>query len=341
MALQSLNNLLVLRLIPDTICGCFGLGSLNAADIQCRATWLQLWKTAVYNSGHLQQLFRRRPSNVALRIPNSSKSCDCGAENPAYIMAPKKQIFKLGSFSEEERVRIGDCALPSEPNNICSAERHKCFQESVRDNHEPFLRREFVSSTMIGSRNLPSKHEQMSFSNYRITHHIISESAIDSNTEDECTEESAIDSDSDSSAWEDLDDEKGKPSVDNNFFQRIELKVDLAPRRSLITEMVANDRAKSLSTSSLPRPQSVLNNSFPAVSLNDSEISSSVMKSNCQLMPVIELSESRQRHLLQEQKTNCRYTSHNIPNSKQYSDFNASQYFNGLAMHIGYNSKGW
>lgn len=304
-------------------------------------------------------------------------------------MAPKKQIFKLGSFSEQERVRIGDCALPSEPNNICSAQRHKCFQESVRDNHEPFLRREFVSSTMIGSRNLPSKHEQMSFSNYRITHHIIPKPAIDSNTEDECIEESAIDSDSDSSAWEDLDDEKGKPSVDNNFFQRIELKVDLVPRRSLITEMVANDRAKSLSTSSLTRPQSVLNQSSPAVSLNESEISSSIMKSNCQLMPgsmkkifrphqsdaqsivttncidaqvafsprptrldmiVIELSESLQRHLLREREANRRHTSHNIPNSKQYSeracfrnikDVNASQYFDGLAMYIGYNSKGW
>ncbi|KAJ2973223.1 hypothetical protein NQ176_g6730 [Zarea fungicola] len=73
------------------------------------------------------------------------------------------------------------------------------------------------------------------------------ESAIDSDTDDDYVDESAIDDD-DSSEWEDSMEDSGKSSVDEKYFQRVESKVNLVSRPSLITLMVAqNERQKALS----------------------------------------------------------------------------------------------
>lgn len=155
-------------------------------------------------------------------------------------------------------------------------------------------------SSLASSRNLPSGSKQTSFSNNLITHHIDAESAIDSDTEGEYIDESAIDDDDDSSDWEDSIDESGKPSVDEKFFQRVESKVNLASRPSLITLMMASDRAKSLgnhasqSTSALSRSRSVLNGSSLAASPNDSDDGPLMMKGTRQstLKPINEIPRS-------------------------------------------------
>ncbi|ATY59515.1 hypothetical protein A9K55_002449 [Cordyceps militaris] len=65
---------------------------------------------------------------------------------------------------------------------------------------------------------------------------LISESAIESDTDEDCVDESAIDDD-DSFDWEDSD--SSKSSVGTKFFQRVESKAHLVSRCSLITLMLA------------------------------------------------------------------------------------------------------
>lgn len=154
-------------------------------------------------------------------------------------------------------------------------------------------------SSLASSRNLPSASKQTSFSN-NITHYPDAESAIDSDTEGEYIDESAIDDDDDSSDWEDSIDESGKPSVDEKFFQRVESKANLASRPSLITLMMANDRAQSLgnhasqSTSALTRSRSAFAGSSLAASPNDSDDGPLMMKGARQtaLKPINEIPRS-------------------------------------------------
>lgn len=155
-------------------------------------------------------------------------------------------------------------------------------------------------SSLASSRNLPSASKQTSFSSNLITHHLDAESAIDSDTEGDYIDESAIDDDDDSSDWEDSIDESGKPSVDEKFFQRVESKANLASRPSLITLMMANDRAKSLgnhasqSTSALSRARSAFIGSCLAASPNDSDDGPLMMKGARQttLKPINEIPRS-------------------------------------------------
>ncbi|KLP23465.1 Uncharacterized protein LW94_13264 [Fusarium fujikuroi] len=97
------------------------------------------------------------------------------------------------------------------------------------------------------------------------------EAAVDSDTDD-YIDESAIDDDDDSSDWEDATEESDKSSMDNKFFQRVDSKLNLASRQSLITLMLAqNDCARTLgnhaSQSMLAIPRSPL--------ANDSSLSAS------------------------------------------------------------------
>ncbi|PTB76733.1 DUF1752-domain-containing protein [Trichoderma longibrachiatum ATCC 18648] len=134
-----------------------------------------------------------------------------------------------------------------------------------------------------------------------ITHHLDAESAIDSDTEGEYVDESAIDDDDDSSDWEDSIDESGKPSVDEKFFQRVPSKANLTSRPSLITLMLAqNERAQNLgnqasqSTSALSRSRSVMNGPSMAGSPNDSDDGPLMMKGMRQstLKPINEIPRS-------------------------------------------------
>ncbi|KAG5932096.1 hypothetical protein E4U53_001489 [Claviceps sorghi] len=112
------------------------------------------------------------------------------------------------------------------------------------------------------------------------------ESAIDSDTEAEYVDESAIDDDDDSSDWEDSVEDSGKSSVDDKFFQRVESKANLTSRPSLITLMLAqNERARALgnahasqSTPAIQRMRVAPNSSGLGVSPNDSDEGPLMMK---------------------------------------------------------------
>ncbi|GKT52620.1 uncharacterized protein ColSpa_12801 [Colletotrichum spaethianum] len=114
-------------------------------------------------------------------------------------------------------------------------------------------------------------------------------SAIADDSETDYVDESAIDDDDDSSDWEDSIEDSNKSSIDEEtFFQRVDSKVNLTSRRSLITLMIEqNDHSKnkhlgniaSQSTSALPWSRT----SHPApptlaVSPNDSDDAPLMMK---------------------------------------------------------------
>ncbi|VTT78627.1 unnamed protein product [Fusarium fujikuroi] len=106
-----------------------------------------------------------------------------------------------------------------------------------------------LQSAMGSSRADPfiSTHKrQAAFGNNVMTRTIDDEAAVDSDTDD-YIDESAIDDDDDSSDWEDATEESGKSSMDNKFFQRVDSKLNLASRQSLITLMLSqNDCARTL-----------------------------------------------------------------------------------------------
>ncbi|KAG7403418.1 Uncharacterized protein Forpe1208_v016567 [Fusarium oxysporum f. sp. rapae] len=105
------------------------------------------------------------------------------------------------------------------------------------------------------------RKKQASFGKNAITRTIDDEAVVDSDTDD-YIDKSAIDDDNDSSDWEDSMEESGQSSMDDKFFQRVDSKLNLTSRRSLITLMLAqNDCARHLgnnasqSTSAIPRPR--------------------------------------------------------------------------------------
>ncbi|KAG8426178.1 hypothetical protein J3459_008357 [Metarhizium acridum] len=127
-----------------------------------------------------------------------------------------------------------------------------------------------------------------------------SESAVDSDTEAEYVDESAIDDD-DSSDWEDSTEDSGKSSVDDKFFQRVESKANLASRPSLITLMLAqNERARTLgnqasqSTPAIHRTRAAPNGPSLGVSPNDSDEAPLMMKGmrHSPLKPISEIPRS-------------------------------------------------
>ncbi|KAL7794481.1 hypothetical protein V8C37DRAFT_401229 [Trichoderma ceciliae] len=216
-------------------------------------------------------------------IPEPSSS---PAHKPVQSKKQPPRFALGGSYSSS------DCGQSVEARKSILASKKPMFQIGGSSEEE---------SSLASSRNLPSASKQTSFSNNLITHHIDAESAIDSDTEGEYIDESAIDDDDDSSDWEDSIDESGKPSVDEKFFQRVESKANLTSRPSLITLMLAqNDRAKNLgnqasqSTSALSRSRSVLNGSSLAGSPNDSDEGPLMMKGMRQsnLKPINEIPRS-------------------------------------------------
>jgi hypothetical protein len=227
-------------------------------------------------------------------LPKTSISIDDCIPEPSSSPAHKPVQSKRQPprFALGGSVSSSDCGQSVDARKSIMASKKPMFKLGGSSEEE---------SSLASSRNLPSGSKQTSFSNNNITHHIDAESAIDSDTEGEYIDESAIDDDDDSSDWEDSIDESGKPSVDEKFFQRVESKVNLASRPSLITLMMAqSDRAKSLgnqasqSTSALTRSRSVLNGSSLAASPNDSDDGPLMMKGMRQstLKPINEIPRS-------------------------------------------------
>jgi hypothetical protein len=231
-------------------------------------------------------------SHVPVFHPKPVVSIDDCIPEPSSSPAHKPVQSKKqpARFALGGSVSSSDCGQSVEARKSILASKKPMFQIGGSSEEE---------SSLASSRNLPSGSKQTSFSNNNITHHIDAESAIDSDTEGEYVDESAIDDDDDSSDWEDSIDESGKPSVDEKFFQRVESKVNLTSRPSLITLMLAqNDRARTLgnqasqSTSALNRPRSLMTGSL-AASPNDSDEAPLMMKGRqSTLKPINEIPRS-------------------------------------------------
>ncbi|POR38482.1 Uncharacterized protein TPAR_01334 [Tolypocladium paradoxum] len=195
---------------------------------------------------------KKQPAKFALGGSCSSSEQGQSIENlkPIPAAAAKKPMFQIGGSSEEE------CSLKSALHSPRPASA------------------------------LAAQKKQTSFSNHVLTRtYDQSDPAVDSDTEAEYVDESAIDDDDDSSDWEDSIEDSGKSSVDEKFFQRVPSKVNLTSRPSLITLMVAqSERAKKLgnhasqSTSAIPRSRAGPNAPALGASPNDSDEAPLMMK---------------------------------------------------------------
>ncbi|KAF4455914.1 hypothetical protein F53441_1851 [Fusarium austroafricanum] len=183
--------------------------------------------------------------------------------------------------------------FPSPSRRLLQSEQDQSLSNSKPTSKEPVLQigdsfeeDGSLKSTMALSQpssSLSDRKKQVSFSNNVMAPTVDDEAAVDSDTDD-YIDESAIDDDDDSSDWEDSMDESGKSSMDDKFFQRVDSKLNLASRRSLITLMLAqNDRTRNLgnhasqSTSAIPRSR-LANGPSLGASPNDSDEAPLMMK---------------------------------------------------------------
>jgi hypothetical protein len=198
---------------------------------------------------------------------------------------------------------------------------------------------------------------------------LISESAIDSATDDDDYVESAIDDDY-SSDWEDFVQDSGKSRVDAKFFQRVESKANLVSHRSLISLMLAQTKRvpkeyqqqSSHSASAIVRSHAgPSGRTARGVSPNDSDKGPLMLKGTrpSGLQPLIEAPRSSARSIVTPTnvhaqavllpRTRCNVLATELPQFpekpflKKSEDVNASslnQHFITDAFD-GYHSKGW
>lgn len=215
---------------------------------------------------------------------------------PKMVQAKKQPNFTLGaSYSSSEQGRSLETRKPL-PSAM--AKKDAKFSLGGSSEEEGSMRKSILSSQTSG---LKKQHKQASFSNH-VTMYRPDEpdNAIESDSDD-YIDESAIDDEDDSSEWEDSIEDSGKSSVDDKYFQRVDSKVNLTSRRSLITLMIAqsDDRARNLgghasqSTSALPLARNARNGPSLGGSPNDSDESPLMMKGARQtLKPINEVPRS-------------------------------------------------
>jgi len=150
--------------------------------------------------------------------------------------------------------------------------------------------------------NVPKK--TASFSNHVVTQTYQASAISDGEQSDtDYVDESAIDDDDDSSEWEDSVEESGKSSVEEKFnFQRVDSKVNLTSRRSLLTLMVEQTKRTqrlannaSQSTSAIPRARAALNGPSLVASPNDSDEAPLMMKRGNRPAPMRSIHEGGPR----------------------------------------------
>ncbi|KAK5653370.1 hypothetical protein OQA88_9062 [Cercophora sp. LCS_1] len=155
---------------------------------------------------------------------------------------------------------------------------------------------------------LNAQKKTASFSNHVVTQTYETSAISDGEQSDtDYVDESAIDDDDDSSDWEDSVEDSGKSSVDDKFnFQRVDSKVNLTSRRSLITLMLAqNNRSQRLgnnasqSTSAIPRARTALNGPSLVASPNDSDEAPLMMKRAARAPPMRPINENPPRTVAQ------------------------------------------
>ncbi|KAG5979120.1 hypothetical protein E4U55_005545 [Claviceps digitariae] len=223
---------------------------------------------------------KKQPARFALGGSCSSSEQGQSIENPKASRArpAKKLMFQLGDSS-------GDNSNKSSAHSI-----------AARASVAPAA---LAAPSTAAAR--PSQNAHISNLAAQASRH--SESAVDSETEAEYVDESAIDDDDDSSDWEDSVEDSGKSSVDDKFFQRVESKVNLTSRPSLITLMLAqSERARTLgsqshtsqSTSAIQRMRGGASHPGLGISPNDSDEGPLMMKGMrpSMLKPISEIPRS-------------------------------------------------
>ncbi|CAI6090693.1 unnamed protein product [Clonostachys chloroleuca] len=260
--------------------------------------------TTTKNGSEVEAEKNRKPRTVTsnsmatnANLETTSNSSKGQAKND-----PNSQLQAVTSSSMAVPLNIDGAATQSSqrrkpsgtsnPSSQQSSSQMACMPSPANSHKNPSSRT---------SNSLSSQKEQTSFSNHVIIHTVDTDNAIDSDSEGGCIDESAIDDEDDSSDWEDLIEDSGKSSVDDKYFQRVDSKVNLTSRRSLITLMLTQteDRAKALSnhasqsTSAIPQSRNRNGPAF-AVSPNDSDDAPLMMKGNRQppLKPIREIPRS-------------------------------------------------
>lgn len=219
--------------------------------------------------------------------------------SPAHrpVQSKKPTKFTLGaSCSSSEQGQ----SLDTRKAVVPIAVKKPMFQIGGSSEEEGSLKSALASARPASLLNVQKK--QTSFSNNVVTRTIEPDTtAVDSDTEGEYVDESAIDDEDDSSDWEDSIEDSGKSSMDDKFFQRVDSKANLSSRRSLITLMLAqSDRANNLgnhasqSTSAIPRSRMAPIGPSLAASPNDSDEAPLMMKGGRQsnLRPITEVPRS-------------------------------------------------
>ncbi|ROT36232.1 DUF1752-domain-containing protein [Sodiomyces alkalinus F11] len=187
-------------------------------------------------------------------------------------LQPKRKMFHFGGSSEEDSSIKSALASPK-PNSLLSAQK-----------------------------------KQASFSNHVTTRTIDNDAAIADDSETDYVDESAIDDDDDSSDWEDSIEDSGRSSIDEKtMFRRVDSRVNLTSRRSLITLMLAhNERAAMLGNAASQSTSAIPHARFPqgpslAASPNDSDEAPLMMKRGVRqspLKPIVEIPRSTAQPIL-------------------------------------------
>ena len=237
------------------------------------------------------------PSSIpTTQITPPKPSMNATIPEPASSPAAQAVLTK-----NSKMFQVGCSPSSSEQSHTPEPRKKRMFQVGAGSSEEEGSLKSALSPRVGGG--LASHKKQTSFSNVVTTHHVDdddNDNAIDSDdSEDDYIDESAIDDDDDSSDWEDSIEESGKSSVDDKYFKRVDSKVNLTSRRSLITLMLAQgeERSRKLgsqasqSTSALPRAAQT-----PALgaSPNDSDEAPLMMKAMRQsnLRPIAEAPRS-------------------------------------------------
>lgn len=217
------------------------------------------------------KLVQPKKQQAKFEVGNSSSS---GSDDNSYPkrtfevprqVAPKKPVFQLGKESSEAESSLKSALHPARQGSL-----------------------------------LNSQKKTASFSNHVVTQTYQTSAISDGEQSDtDYVDESAIDDDDDSSDWEDSVEDSGKSSVDEKFnFRRVDSKVNLTSRPSLITLMLARDnRAQRLgnnasqSTSAIPRARAALNGPSLVASPNDSDEAPLMMKRGGRAPPMRPINE--------------------------------------------------
>ncbi|KAM0281698.1 hypothetical protein ACHAQH_003429 [Verticillium albo-atrum] len=209
------------------------------------------------------------------------------------VMSKKQPVFVMGgscSSSEQDSPK-NTRAVPAPQS------KRKMFALGGSSEEDSSVKSALASPRPNGLLN-PQK-KQASFSAQLVTRTIDNDSAVADDSDTDYVDESAIDDDDDSSDWEDSIEDSGRSSVDDKtLFQRVDSKVNLTSRRSLISVMFAqNDRATKLSniasqsTSALPRASRLSQTHAVTGSPNDSDEAPLMMKKGVRSSPLKPINE--------------------------------------------------